>query len=140
MPSPLHAGQAPSELELNSDALTLLADANALRMGSRMPVYVAGLERREPRMADWSMTVTDGSVRGRQPWMSELFPEPATPVTATSMPRGTSTETSRRLRRRALRIAIEPRGVRVASFRRTGTFMWRPVAVPDASNPSRVPS
>ena len=40
------------------------------------------------------MTVTDGSVRGRQPWISELLPEPATPVTATSTPSGTSTETS----------------------------------------------
>ncbi len=70
---------------------------------------MAGFDRREPRMADWSMTVTDGSVRGRQPWMSELLPEPATPVTATSTPVGTSTETSWRLCSRALRIGIEPR-------------------------------
>src|SRR3954464_11751610 len=111
-PSPLHAGQAPSELALNSEAVTPLAAANALRIGSRMPVYVAGFERREPRIADWSMTVTDGSVRGRQPWISELLPEPAPPVTATRTPSGTSTETSWRLWRRAFRIAIEPRGRR----------------------------
>ena len=73
-------------------------------------MYVAGFERREPRIADWSMTVTDGSVRGRQPWISELLPEPATPVTATSTPSGTSTETSWRLWSRAFRIGIEPRG------------------------------
>ena len=80
MPRPLQAGQAPSELALNSDALDACWPcANALRIGSRMPVYVAGLERREPRIADWSMNVTEGSVRGRQPWMSELLPEPATP-------------------------------------------------------------
>src|SRR6476659_4658702 len=106
LPSPLQFGQAPSEFALNSAGLTPFAFANALRMGSRMPVYVAGFERREPRMADWSMTVTDGSVRGRQPWISELLPEPATPVTATSTLSGTSTETSCRLCRRALRIGI----------------------------------
>src|SRR5215210_9396684 len=104
MPRPLHAGHAPSEFALNSDALTPLAAANARRMGSRIPVYVAGFERREPRMDDWSMTVTDGSVRGRQPWISELLPDPATPVTATRTPSGTSTDTSLRLWRRALRI------------------------------------
>src|ERR687898_2718961 len=96
-PAPLQVGQAPSEFALNSAGFTPLAMANALRIGSRMPVYVAGLERREPRIADWSMTVTDGSVRGRQPWISELLPEPATPVTATRTPSGTSTETSWRL-------------------------------------------
>src|SRR6185295_14901328 len=111
-PAPLQLGQAPSELALNSAGLTPLAVANALRIGSRMPVYVAGFERREPRIADWSMNVTDGSVRGRQPWMSELFPEPATPVTATRTPSGTSTETSCRLCSRASRIGIEPRGIR----------------------------
>ena len=79
MPRPLQFGQAPSEFALNSAGLTPFAFANAVRIGSRMPVYVAGLERREPRIADWSMTVTDGSVRGRQPWISELLPEPATP-------------------------------------------------------------
>ena len=62
------------------------------------------------------MTVTDGSVRGRQPWISELLPEPATPVTATSTPSGTSTETSWRLWSRAFRIGIEPRGVRGTGF------------------------
>src|ERR687896_180472 len=104
-PRPLHSGQAPSELALKSAGFTPLADANALRIGSRMPVYVAGLERREPRIADWSMTVTDGSVRGMHPWMGELLPEPATPVTATRTPVGTSTDTSRRLCSRALRMA-----------------------------------
>src|SRR5918999_3694118 len=111
-PRPLHSGQAPSEFALNSEADTPLADANALRIGSRIPVYVAGLDRREPRIALWSMTVTDGSVRGMQPWMSELLPEPATPVTATRTPVGTSTDTSRRLWRRALRIGIAPFGTR----------------------------
>ena len=94
------------------------------------------MDRREPRIADWSITVTDGSVRGRQPWISELLPEPATPVTATSTPRGTSTETSWRLWSRAFRIGIEPRGVRGVDFSCPRWSRWRPVAVPDAIRPS----
>ena len=50
-PAPLQAGQAPSELALNSAGFTPLAFANALRIGSSSPVYVAGLLRREPRIA-----------------------------------------------------------------------------------------
>ena len=37
-PLPLQVGQAPSELALNSAGFTLLALANALRMGSSSPV------------------------------------------------------------------------------------------------------
>src|SRR5207244_4589728 len=110
---------APSELALNNAGFTPLALAKAFRIGSRIPVYVAGLDRREPRIADWSMNVTDGSVRGRQPWMSELLPDPATPVTATRTPSGTSTETSRRLCSRAFRISIAPRGARTRSEEHT---------------------
>ena len=50
-PAPLQFGQAPSELALNSAGFTPLAFANALRIGSSRPVYVAGLLRREPRIA-----------------------------------------------------------------------------------------
>src|SRR5215213_7776797 len=50
-PAPLQVGQAPSELALNSAGLTPLAFANALRIGSSRPVYVAGLLRREPLIA-----------------------------------------------------------------------------------------
>ena len=50
-PAPLHVGQAPSELELNSAGFTPFAFANALRIGSSRLVYVAGLLRREPRIA-----------------------------------------------------------------------------------------
>src|SRR5439155_12836699 len=139
LPRPLQFGQAPSEFALNRAGLTPFALANAVRIGSRMPVYVAGFERREPRMPDWSMTVTDGSVRGRQPWMSELFPEPATPVTATRTPSGTSTETSWRLWSRALRIGMEPRDTRGCGFSSGRTSRCRPVAVPDATSPSTVP-
>ena len=79
-PAPLQVGQAPSELELNSAGFTPLAFANALRIGSSSPVYVAGLLRREPLMAPWSITTTP-SRPATEPWISELLPEPATPVT-----------------------------------------------------------
>src|SRR4051794_28580047 len=95
-PAPLHAGHAPSELALNSAGLTPFAFANALRIGSSRPVYVAGLLRREPLIAPWSITTTP-SRPATEPWISELFPEPATPVSTQSTPSGTSTPTSRRL-------------------------------------------
>src|SRR5205085_5339994 len=95
-PAPLQLGQAPSEFALNSAGFTPLAFANALRIGSRSPVYVAGLLRREPRIAAWS-TVTTPSRPDSDPWTSELLPEPATPVTTTSTPSGRSTSTDRRL-------------------------------------------
>src|SRR5215204_5285752 len=95
-PLPLQAGQAPSELALNRAGLTPLALANALRIGSRRPVYVAGLLRREPRIAPWSMATTPSRL-DTEPWISELFPDPATPVTTTSTPSGMSTSTAWRL-------------------------------------------
>ncbi len=64
-PAPLQVGQAPSELALNSAGFTPLAFANALRIGSSSPVYVAGLLRREPRIALWSIDTTP--VAGRAP-------------------------------------------------------------------------
>ena len=52
--------------------------------------------RREPRIAAWS-TVTTPSRPDTEPSISELLPEPATPVTTTSTPSGMSTSTSCRL-------------------------------------------
>src|SRR5918996_4856226 len=95
-PAPLQLGQAPSELALNSAGFTPLAFANALRIGSSSPVYVAGLLRREPRMGVWSTDTTPAEA-GMEPWISELFPEPATPVTTQRTPSGMSTSTFWRL-------------------------------------------
>src|SRR5215211_6665955 len=95
-PAPLQAGQAPSELALNKAGLTPLAFANALRIGSSSPVYVAGLLLRDPRIAPWS-TDTTPSLPDTEPPISELLPDPATPVTTTSTPRGMSTSTFCRL-------------------------------------------
>src|SRR6266852_4769426 len=106
-PAPLQFGQAPSELALNSAGLTPLAFANALRIGSSNPVYVAGLLRREPRIAVWSIDTTSAPA-GIDPNTSELLPEPATPVMTTSTPSGMSTSTSRRLWEVAPRIFSAP--------------------------------
>src|SRR5580765_4459418 len=95
-PMPLQVGQAPSELALNSAGFTPLALANAVRIGSSSPVYVAGLLRREPLIGVWS-TATTPAFLGIEPWISELLPEPATPVTTHSNPSGRSTSTSCKL-------------------------------------------
>src|ERR1035438_6339486 len=110
-PAPLQVGQAPSELALNSAGFTPLAFANALRIGSGSPVYVAGLLRREPLIAPWS-TDTTPSRPDTEPWISELLPEPATPVTTTSTPSGMSTSTSCRLWVLAPRTSSFPDGFR----------------------------
>jgi len=77
---------------------------------------VAGLLRREPRIGAWSIETTPAPF-GIEPWMSELLPEPATPVTTQSTPSGMSTLTSRRLCRVALRISSTPVGLRVSGLR-----------------------
>src|SRR4029453_19340207 len=110
-PAPLQVGHAPSEFALNNAGFTPLALANALRIGSSRSVYVAGLLLREPRIAVWS-TDTTPSRPDTEPWISELLPEPATPVTTTSTPSGISTATSCRLWVSAPRISRVPVGVR----------------------------
>src|SRR5919198_2392407 len=110
-PAPLQVGQAPSELALNSAGFTPLAVANALRIGSSSPVYVAGLLRREPRIGAWS-TETTPSLPHTEPWISELLPAPATPVTTHSTPSGMSTSTSWRLWVVAPRTSSVPDAVR----------------------------
>src|ERR1700719_1693007 len=115
-PTPLQLGQPPSELALNSAGFTPFAFANALRIGSSSPVYVAGLLLREPRIVPWSIETTP-SRAGIDPCTSELLPEPATPVTTQSTPSGTSTSTSRRLWEVAPRICSLLAGVRTIFLR-----------------------
>src|SRR5687768_12858178 len=115
-PAPLQVGHAPSELELKSAGFTPLALANALRIGSSSPVYVAGLLRREPRIAPWSITTTP-SRPDKEPWISELLPEPATPVTTQSTPSGMSTSTCWRLCVDAPRTSSAPDDDRTESLR-----------------------
>ena len=128
-PAPLQFGQAPSEFALKSAGLTPLAFANALRIGSSSPVYVAGLLRRDPLMAPWSIDTTPSRPE-TEPWISELLPDPATPVTTTRTPSGMSTSTACRLFSVAPRISSAPDGVRTASFSTARSSRWRPVSVP----------
>src|SRR6266567_3614539 len=120
-PVPLQLGQAPSELALNSAGFTPLAFANALRIGSSRPVYVAGLLRREPRIGVWSTDTTSSRLL-TEPWISELLPDPATPVITTSTPRGISTLTFFRLCVRAPRTFITPDGFRTDGFSEARSF------------------
>src|SRR6187402_3460450 len=115
MPLPLHVGQAPSEFEENSAGLTLFALANAVRIGSSRPVYVAGLLRREPWIAPWSIDTTPAP-SGMEPCTSDDLPDPATPVTTHSTPSGMSTSTSCRLLASAPRISSVPVGLRTESL------------------------
>src|SRR6266581_6186575 len=115
-PAPLQLGQAPSELALNRAGFTPLAFANAVRIGSSNPVYVAGLLRREPRIAPWSIDTTP-SRPDTEPPISELLPEPATPVTTHNTPSGISTFTFCRLWEVAPRISSLLVGLRTVSLR-----------------------
>src|SRR4051795_13398445 len=133
-PAPLQLGQAPSELAENNAGLTPLALANALRIGSRRPVYVAGLLRREPRIGLWSTEITPRSW-GIDPCTSELFPDPATPVITVSTPSGTSTSTFRRLFAEAPRISSEPVDSRTPALSEDRSSRWRPVTVPLPRSP-----
>jgi len=101
-------------------------------------VYVAGLLRREPRIAPWSMATTP-SRPDTEPWISELLPDPATPVTTTSTPSGISTSTSRRLCALAPRISRMPVGVRTFSLRTAAVVEMAPVRVPLARSASKCP-
>src|ERR687891_326818 len=130
-PAPLQLGQAPSEFALNSAGFTPLAFANALRIGSSSPVSVAGLLRLEPRIAPWS-TDTTPSRPDTEPWISELLPEPATPVTTTSTPSGMSRSTSCRLWVPAPRTSSTPEGVRTVSLRAAGDGVAAPQLVDGA--------
>ncbi len=138
-PAPLQVEQAPSEFELNSAGFTPLALANALRIGSSSPVYVAGLLRREPRIAPWS-TGTTPSTPSTEPVTRELLPDPATPVRTHSTPRGMSTSTSRRLWVAAPRTSSTPDGLRTDSLSVARSSRCRPVVVSLTRSPSRVPS
>src|SRR5665647_3250927 len=138
-PAPLQLGQAPSEFALNNDGFTPLTFAKAVRIGSSSPVYVAGLLRREPLIAPWS-TDTTPSRPDTEPWISELFPDPATPVSTASTPSGMSTSTSCRLWVLAPRTSSTPEGVRTDGFTDARSSRCRPVSVPLARSPSTLPS
>ena len=103
----LHAGHAPSQLALNSAGLTPFALANAFRIGleqARVGGRIAPPRSLDRRLVDERDAVAPCQLSST----SEIFPDPATPVIATSTPSGTSTSTSRRLLDDAPRISIAP--------------------------------
>ncbi len=90
-------------------------------------------------MGLWSTATTSASA-GSEPWIRELLPEPATPVTTHRTPSGTSTSTSWRLWVWAPRISRAPVGLRTVSLRAARSSRWRPVTVSAARSSSTVPS
>src|SRR5260370_41214082 len=92
---PVQLGQAPSELALNSAGFTPLAFATALRIGSSSPVAVAGLLRRETRIAPWAIDTTPARA-GIDPCARVRWPEPAAPVPTKNTLSGESSLTMRR--------------------------------------------
>ncbi len=139
-PRPRHCGQAPRELKLNRPGAAPVAREKIFRTWSKIPRYVAGVDLDEAPTGDWSTTTASGWRAHNSPWISELFPEPATPVTAVSTPVGTRTDTSRRLFRRAPSTASQPEGGRTRSFSTTPRRSARPVAVSAAASPATGPA
>ena len=139
-PAPLQVGQAPSELELKSAGFTPLAFANALRIGSSSPVYVAGLLRREPRIAPWS-TDTTPSRPATEPWMSELLPEPGDAGDDDQHPeRDVDVDVLEVVGAGAAHLQLPLTACAPMSFREARSSRCRPVMVPLARRPSTVPS
>jgi hypothetical protein len=73
-PSPLHDSHAPLLLNENSPASTALASASSLRRSSIAPVYVAGVDRLDVPIADWSITTASGCAGTKHSCTSELLP------------------------------------------------------------------
>src|SRR5438445_1998314 len=86
-PAPLQLGQAPSELALNSAGFTPLAFANALRIGSSSPVYVAGFLVARRGTAPGRIAPQPPPA-GMDPAPTSPLPGPATPGTRRSTPTG----------------------------------------------------
>ena len=138
-PAPLQFGQAPSELALNSAGFTPLA----LRERLADRVEQAGVGRRvaAPRALDRALVDRHHAVAPRtDPSISELLPDPATPVITTSTPSGMSTSTSCRLFVSAPRTSSTPDAARTDGLSEARSSRWRPVSVPLARSPSTVPS
>jgi hypothetical protein len=73
-------------------------------------------------MGVWSTDTTSADA-GMEPWISELFPEPATPVTTQNTPSQMSMSIPSMLWRVAPRIGRLPVGVRTFSF--SNARSWR---------------
>ncbi len=138
-PRPSQPPQAPVELKLKSPGSVPVSRAKILRTVSIIPTYVAGVDRAEIPMADWSTTTAPGCAAVNSA-TSVLFPDPATPVTTVSTPVGNSTVTSRRLCRPAPLTHSPPVAVRTSSLSVVRRRRHRPVRVADPASSTGVPS
>src|SRR5579859_1624610 len=101
----------------------MLTLAKVLRTSSMIPVYVAGFERLEMPTGDWSITIVSGCCCKKAWWMSELLPDPATPVITVRTPVGISTLTFCRLLALALVMDSLPFAARQLDLIGTDCFM-----------------
>ncbi len=138
-PRPSQVPQAPFELKLKKPASAPVSRAKIFRTVSMIPRYVAGVDRPEIPIDDWS-TTTASSWPAVNSATRVLFPDPATPVTAVSTPAGNRTVTSRRLCRSAPLTHRSPTGRRTSPLTAVRVRRQRPVSVPDAASSPGVPS
>ena len=136
VPRPLQTGQAPLLLKENRAAPTLFSFAIRFRISSKNPKKVAGVERPVAVTGDWSTKMTcSGYCPANTSRIRELFPEPATPVTAVSTRRGISTETCFRLCRLACLTGRNPLGFLGSALKGISISMAFPVNVPEPRSP-----
>ncbi len=81
MPRLAGAANAPDELKLKNPASAPVSRAKIFRTVSMIPRYVAGVDRAETPIEDWSTTTASGWAAISSA-TSVLLPDPATPVTA----------------------------------------------------------
>ncbi len=139
-PRPRHSSHAPAALKLNSPAGTPFSRAKSARTASIAPRYVAGVDRADTPIADWSTTTASGCAPTNASDTSVLLPEPATPVTTVSTPVGTRKSTPLRLCSVTSRTVSQPPGVRTSAFTPVTRRSPRPVGVSAAASPRTVPA
>ena len=139
-PLPPQTGQPPLLLKEKREASTPFSAAITLRISSKKPRQVAGVERPVAVTGDWSTSTTRSEYcLANTSRMRELLPEPATPVTTVSTFSGMSTDTFFKLWTQAFRTGRKAFGIRGASFSGMTCFMASPVLVPDKSSASKLP-
>src|SRR5690606_9173603 len=141
LPRARHAGHDDEEAERDVDVdvpEVVRARPADLQRSARLPHRRPG-PRAVPSTAAWPIVPTP-SLPATEPWISELSPEPATPVTTTRRPSGTSTSTSLRLFVLAPRTSSAPRGSLTDGLSRARYSRCLPVSVPLARRPSTLPS
>ena len=110
------------------------AGGSLLMLVALLGLYYTHFEQ----MGAWSTDTTPDRPL-TEPRMSELLPDPATPVTTTSTPSGMSTSTVLRLCVAAPRTSITPVRARTFGLTLATVPRWRPVRVPLSRSAATVP-